>query len=262
MTTYRGLVARLLLAFIAGACLGVSRVQAAALEEHFPVLKIGANAFTNVTVTSKTKKYVFLIHSKGMMNVKVTDLSPELREQLGYSTEPPKTAQTPANWVKQEIAKLPLAPVAQVEQRWSSQIPAAVDLSRLQSLSRTVIIGASVILFVGYLGFSCCCKLICQKSGTVPGALVWVPFLQSIPLLRAANMSPWWLLAALVPLLNVVVQIVWSVKIVQARGKGLGTMVFLLLPVTNLFAFLYLAFSNSAPPKQERVVEVMTLEAA
>jgi hypothetical protein len=260
MNTYRGLVRKLLQAALACACLGAPVVQAA-LEQHFPVLKIGANTYTNVTVTSKTRTYIFFLHSTGMMNVKLVDLSPELREELGYTNEPPKPpAPGSAKWVKQEFDKLPLQQVANVEHRLNARVP--LELPSLKALDRRILLMAAVIGAVCYLCFSYCCLLICRKSGSIPGVIVWVPFFQAVPLLRAANMSPWWLLAGFVPLLNVVVQIVWSVRIVQARGKGLAATVFLLLPVTSLFAFLYLAFSNSAPPKQERVVEIMTLEAA
>jgi hypothetical protein len=204
---------------------------------------------------------VVLIHSQGMMSVKVTELTPELREQLGYPADRPNSgARNPAGWVKQEIAKLPLAQVTQVEQRWSSRLP--VDVAQVSSLSPRVIGLTLGVALAVYLCFCYCAMLICQKSGSPPGGLIWVPFLQAIPLLRAANMSPWWLMAGLVPLLNLVVQMVWSVRIVQARGKSLAAAVFLHLPITALFAFLYLAFSDSAPPKEERVVEVMTLEAA
>jgi hypothetical protein len=75
-------------------------------------------------------------------------------------------------------------------------------------------------------------------------------------------MSPAWLLAFLVPVLNVVAQIVWSFKIAKARGKSGLVGLFLVLPVTNLFAFLYLAFSDAEPKQERRTVEIMTLEAA
>jgi len=77
-------------------------------------------------------------------------------------------------------------------------------------------------------------------------------------------MSGWWFVLFLVPFGNLVAQIVWSVKIVQARGKGILCMISLLLPVTNLFAFMYLAFSSGTPIRRskQRPVEIMTLEIA
>jgi len=70
-----------------------------------------------------------------------------------------------------------------------------------------------------YLLISYCGWLICQKTGHPAGVLVWIPVLQLIPLLRAAGMSPAWLVAFLVPILNVVAQIVWSVNICKASGQ-------------------------------------------
>jgi len=105
--------------------------------------------------------------------------------------------------------------------------------------------------------------LICQKTGKEPGPLVWVPLLQSFPLLRAASMSRWWFLPSLIPGLNVIVSVLWCVKIVEARHKTVPLLVLLLLPITSPFAFLYLAFSEAAPEKKsEPRVEIMTLETA
>ena len=64
-----------------------------------------------------------------------------------------------------------------------------------------------VALFLLYLLMCYCSMLICHKSGHPPGVLVWIPILQLIPLLRAAGMSPAWLLAFLVPVLNIIAQI-------------------------------------------------------
>ena len=117
------------------------------------------------------------------------------------------------------------------------------------------------IAFLFYLFFCYCCRLICEKTGNPPGALIWLPVFKLFPLLRAAGMSPWWFLAYFVPVLNVIALVLWSLKIAQARVKSAWVAIFLLLPVTWFFAVLYLAFSAAAP-KEERVVEIMTLDAA
>jgi hypothetical protein len=113
-----------------------------------------------------------------------------------------------------------------------------------------------------YLLISYCGMLICHKSGHPPGALVWIPVLQLLPLLRAAGMSPAWLLAFFVPVLNIIAQVVWSLNIAKARGKSAWIGFFLVLPLTSLFAYLYLALSGHAPRKPQPVVEIMTLETA
>ncbi len=227
---------------------------AAGVEERFPVLQIGAQTYRNVTVTTKARSYVFILHSTGMTNVKVAELSPELREKLGYAAEEGKAGKGSASaWAQQKLSKIEVPQIKQLQTAWLAQEAMANPNLLLVAL------GAVLVLYL----FACyCCMLICKKTHNEPGILVWVPGLQLFPLLRAAGMSPAWFLAWLVPVLNVLAQIVWSVKIAQARGKSAWVGLWLLLPVANVLAFLYLAFSEDAPKKEERVVEIMTLEAA
>jgi len=65
-------------------------------------------------------------------------------------------------------------------------------------------------------------------------------------------MSPGWVLICLIPGLNIIAYLVWSVKITKARQKS-GVYAFLLwLPVFNIISFLYLALSSSAAPKETK----------
>jgi hypothetical protein len=111
-------------------------------------------------------------------------------------------------------------------------------------ITRSMVWGFFGVVACSWFFFCMCCSLICKKTGHPGGLLVWLPVFQMIPLFRAAGMSSWWFLAMFVPLLNLVAQILWCVKISQARGKGFLTAIMLILPVTNMLAFLYLAFSN------------------
>ena len=70
------------------------------------------------------------------------------------------------------------------------------------------------------------------------------PLLKQLPLLRAAGMSPWWLVTNLLPPAFCIAFIVWAFKISRTRGKTPLTGVLLLLPVFNIFAFLYLALAD------------------
>ncbi len=234
----------------------------AALEETFDVLQIGAKTYKNVTVTTKAKSYIFILHSSGMTNIKVADLPPELREKLGYTDGTPQKSQASnaAAWAKKTLPALKLPQLEQVERSWREHAPAAMQNIPLNARLLYIVGGITVLAF---LFFCYCSRLICQKTGNEPGVLIWLPGFQIFPLLRAAGMPPLWCLAWLVPVLNVVAQIVWSVKIAQARGKNVWVGILLLLPVINLFAFLHLAFSNGTrAEKEERVVEIMTLETA
>jgi hypothetical protein len=238
-----------------------------AQEEKFDVLQIGTHTYTNVTVTTKAKQYIFLVHSGGLASVKVSQLPPDVLETLGYAASAPKVAtNTAVVWAKREIAKIN-APQArelgkQLEQKWRGQ--ASAKLAAMHLAGTTLIFAVLGIALLLYL-FQCyCCMLICRKTGHPPGILVWLPGLQLFPLLRAAGMSGWWFVAFFVPLLNLVAGVLWCLNIAKTRGKSVWVGVLLLLPVTNFFAFLYLAFSNGVAADEDEDAEpnVITLQAA
>jgi hypothetical protein len=234
---------------------------AAGGEETFEVLQIGTRMYTNVTVTTKALDYVFIVHSSGMENVKLADLSPEIREQLGYRTQPQKSTSTGvSDWARQTLNTGELSQMKELEQAWREHAS-----GRMQEIvaAPVVIAALTAIALVCHLVFSFCAMLICRKAGVEPGILVWLPVLQLIPLIHASGMSRLWFLAWFVPLLNIVAQVIWSVKIVKARGKSGWVTLFLLLPLTNILAFFYLAFSDGG--KKEKTgppaPQIMTLEA-
>jgi hypothetical protein len=243
-----GLVAVTLMTAIAGAN--------AAQEETFDVLQIGTQTYRNVTVTAKAKDYIFILHSGGMANIKIAQLPSEVRERLGYQTPQSKPTVKGSDLGSKRLKVWQEG----IAQRWRA-IATQRSVGALP-VGPAVIFCVLGALALGYIFFCYCCLLICRKTGNSPGVLIWLPVLQLFPLLRAAKMSSWWFLAYLVPVLNILAHVLWTVKIVQARGKSVWLAVLLLLPITGFFAFLYLAFSDRVSPKKERVVEIMTLDAA
>jgi hypothetical protein len=239
-----------------------------ATEEKFPVLQVGAKMYTNVTVTTKAKKYIFIVHNGGMTSIKPSELPLEVQEELGYATAGGSkgATNTTAAWAKREIAKVNVPQVKelgkQLEQKWRGK--SAAGLSVMGLAGSTLIFAVLGIALLIYLFHCYCCMLICRKAGKPPGVLVWVPVVQLLPLLRAAGMSGWWFLAYLVPVLNIVAQVLWCFNIAKARGKSVWVGVLLLLPITSLFALLYLAFSNGMPADEDEEPEpkIMTLQAA
>ena len=238
-----------------------------AAEENFDVLQTKTAVYTNVTVTTKATNYLFILHSTGMTSLKVADLPLETKQLLGYAPKESAAASTnaAAAWAKRELAKINVPQVAalrkQMEQKWHLQPPTRFDAKELLgSTMLWAVLGVTLLLYL----FHCyCCMLICRKAGHAPGILVWVPALQLIPMLRAAGMSAWWFLAYLVPLLNLVPTIMLPLNIAKARGKSIWVGVLLLLPITSLFAFLYLAFSdgNSAEEDDGSESKMMSLQA-
>ena len=235
--------------------------MAGAVDEKFDLLQIGAQTYTNVTITTKAKDYIFLLHDGGMTSVKTAELPPAIKERLGYALPKPAT-NTAAVWAKQELAKVSVVPLQQLSKKQGGK-PLG-ELSMLKLLTSKAILVVLGIALLVHLLHCYCCMLICQKTGNPPGPLVWVPVLQLFPLLRAAGMSGWWFLAYCVPLLNIVAMVLWCLNIAKARGKSVWVGVLLILPITNLFAFLYLAFSSSelAEEKEAPGPKIMTLEAA
>src|SRR5262249_4519875 len=157
-------------------------------------------------------------------NIKVEELSPEVQEELGYAPAGAKSkgqANAAAAWAKEKMALMNTPQVRAAEQRlqdtWRER--AANNLPKLQA-NPIILYAAFGVFVLVYLFISYCSKLICDKTGNPPGILIWLPGLQFFPLLRAAGMSPLWFLAWLVPVLNIIAPIVWSVKIAKARGKS------------------------------------------
>lgn len=227
-------------------------LSAAATDETFPTLTVGDKTFTNVLVLNKTRTDVFLSHSKGMASYKVKELPVEVQLQLGYQVEQPRGAKAAAkakDMLKAaDFSRFESDPrVKEIQEQVLAKIREVTQ--QMDPAMKWGIIGG-VVLF--YLVFCTLCRSICTKSATPPGpvvALIWFPLFKQIPLLKAAGMSPWWFLVNFVPFLPLILFIVWSFKIVQARGKPVIVGVLFLLPVLNIVAFLYLALSASNAPE-------------
>ena len=229
-------------------------LSAAAADVKLPLLQTKQGTYTNVLVTSQTATDIFIQHAGGLGNVKLADIQDEEALQaLGLKAVPKKKIEsTPVAKSEPAVKSSPAtsAPPANVNVLEAMRHPetrqAALDNAR-NLLPPTPFLLALLGGFAAcYVFASYCLKLICEKAGHPPGALVWIPVVQMIPALRAAQMSPWWLLAMFVPLLNVVAQILWCFKITEARGKSVWVAVLLIVPGPSLFAFLYLAFSDAA----------------
>ncbi len=238
----------------------------AAVEEKFPVLQTRTGTYTNVTVTTKAKSYVFIQHASGMASVKPAELSLEVQDQLGYApgggTKPPTNTATA--WAKREIAKINVPQVSELKQQINEKLnskppPAFAAVGLVGPMLMFAVLGIALLL---HLFYCYCWMLICRKTGNPGGVMVWLPVLQIFPMLRAAGMSGWWFLGYCVPVLNLITHILLCFNIAKARGKSAWVGFFLFLPITNLFAFLYLAFSNGGSKEEDDESEskIMTLQ--
>jgi len=209
-----------------------------------------------------------LMHSTGLANIKVSDLTPELRDKFGYGPPPEpkqnKTAQV-TKWAKNKVASFNIGQVQAMEanfkQQWADK-SAGGDLPFIKTLTPQMLYGAAGALVLLWLILCACLRTICKKAGKEPGFLIWLPLLQIFPMLQAARMSAVWILGCFG-----LTQIVWCFKIAKARGKGAFTGFCLLFPLTSLFSFLYLTLADggekpSAAPKRSGQVRLMSLRTA
>jgi hypothetical protein len=93
-----------------------------------------------------------------------------------------------------------------------------------------------------YVFFCFCLKRICEKCGVNPGALIWIPIAQLIPLLQVAKLPVWVIILFFIPLVNAITSIVLWVKICQARGKS--AMFVILVIILPIIFIPYLAFAD------------------
>ena len=91
--------------------------------------------------------------------------------------------------------------------------------------------------------FACFCfKKICEKCGVTPGALIWIPIVNLVPLLQVAKMPVWMIILFFIPVVGFIVGIIMWAKICAARGKNqLLVIGVFLLPIVFV---PYLAFAD------------------
>jgi hypothetical protein len=177
----------------------------------------------------------------------------------------PTKSEAAAAWTRQTLNKLDLSQVRNAKQRFQdfSNSDRAVQAQEwVRSLPQSTIYCAWALMVLLYLSFCHCCRLICKRAGKPAGPLVWLPVLKIFPLLRAAGMSAWWFLSFFALVGFVIVPVIWPFKIAKACGKGPAVGLFMLLPVLNILAFLYLAFSGGGARKEVRPIQGMSLKTA
>src|SRR5215212_10134019 len=93
-------------------CVASPTLECSAVEERFALLQVGAQTYRNVTVTTKDKNYIFIMHAAGMSNIKIAELTPQVRERLGYQATLPehgkKRTSAASAWAKSTLAKIEL----------------------------------------------------------------------------------------------------------------------------------------------------------
>ena len=100
-----------------------------------------------------------------------------------------------------------------------------------------------LIAIAFFVFFSYCLKLICEKANVDPGILIWIPFIQMIPMATVAGINPFLLLLYFVPLVNLVFAAYHWAKVCIAIDKSPWLVVLLFIPVVNIAFVPLLAFT-------------------
>jgi hypothetical protein len=224
-------------------------------DEFYPTITVGPDTYTNVTVMNKTRNDIFVSHAHGMANLKVKDLDIPTQIKLGYQVE-----QAPPNKVHQALKTQDLTVLESNThvQEAEEQIVAQAG-EYLERLDDTTIYSATAFLILSYLLWCYLCRCICVKTSNPPSFLIWLPWVKQIPLFKAAGMSPAWILSNFIPPLFLIGYVIWCFRIVRARAKKAIYAVMLLLPVTNILAFFYLALSGSGAEEEKANPRVINL---
>jgi hypothetical protein len=89
-----------------------------------------------------------------------------------------------------------------------------------------------VIALLLYVFFSYCYKRICLKAGHEPGALVWIPIAQLVPMLTIAGLPLWLILLFFIPCVSLLAWCYMWFKICERLGHGIGFVIgVILLPI-------------------------------
>lgn len=204
--------------------------------------------FSNVTITSQSKTHLSFKHADGFASVKLSALPPEEQAKIGYTPPPPP--KTVVDYTKDATSNL-----TKTFAQWQNDPRFQALYQEIRTEVNRVIAEDKVLLYsvIGgvaciYLLFSLAAVKICRKTTVRPGLWVWLPGFEWISLLKAAGMSPWNFIWLLIPPINLIVMMVWCFKICRMRHKSAALGFLLLIPVINILAYFYLAFSEQKYP--------------
>jgi len=101
-----------------------------------------------------------------------------------------------------------------------------------------ILIGVGLFVF-----FSYCMKLICEKAKVDPGVMIWIPFVQMIPMATVAGINPFLLLLYFVPFVNIAFMLYHWAKVCIAIDKSPWLVVMMIIPLVNVAFIPLLAFT-------------------
>jgi len=99
-----------------------------------------------------------------------------------------------------------------------------------------------VVLVYCYMAFSL--QTIGKKLGAKDTWMAWIPIVNIYFMCLLAGKPGWWLVLFLIPLVNIVINIIVWMAIAENRGKPSWIGILIIVPVVNIAIPGYLAFSD------------------
>ncbi|MFA5148458.1 MAG: DUF5684 domain-containing protein [Candidatus Omnitrophota bacterium] len=165
----------------------------------------------------------------------------DIREVNGQPVElKPAAVEAPAAEETPAVDLEPAAPNTGFSQNEKVMLGAGAAAIFMTFLGVILLAGFAIYVFC-----SICLQLIAKKTGTEPAWLAWIPVANLFLSCKIGGLSYLWLLAFLVPFVNVLVSIYIWYRISEVRGKPGLLALLMLVPVANLVFMGYLAFSES-----------------
>jgi hypothetical protein len=104
-----------------------------------------------------------------------------------------------------------------------------------------MLFGLAFHLFFGY-----CFKKIAEKTGDTDTSLWWIPIVNLLLIIKAADKPAWWIVLLLIPLVNIIVLFIVWIDVSNNLGKGTGWGV--VAALIGIIGIPYLAFSDDTRP--------------
>ncbi|PAW89893.1 MAG: hypothetical protein B9S33_02405 [Pedosphaera sp. Tous-C6FEB] len=120
----------------------------------------------------------------------------------------------------------------------------ATQKAAAAGFSIVIVLVALFFAVVTHFVMSFFLKRICEKAGTNPGVMIWIPIAQLVPLLETAKLPLWHIVLFFIPLVNIGAAVFLFWKLCEARSKPGALALLLLVPGVNLGLILYLAFAD------------------
>ena len=107
-----------------------------------------------------------------------------------------------------------------------------------------------VLAMYAYMAYTL--QLIAKKTTTPKTWWAWVPIFNIFLLVKIAQKSYWWVLWALIPIVNLVISAILWMRIAVRLGKPKWLGILAVIPFVNFIVMGYLAFSTDSQSQNGR----------